>query len=117
MAQCGGATGGGPVGPNANTRMQDGRHFTDYRPRGDLVALGTTTGSSFQLKDQLMRNAEGLMARDRTAAADEVGGAGWADSAAALPGFETMADCNTNSCAYLAAAAPFEGGATGIGRS
>jgi hypothetical protein len=111
-------------GDPANTRMSDGRHFTDWTPRGSgwmagslypHPALSASRGaqlSSHDMKDRLVSEGAVLMEADREAAAAAVSGA-WCDALKDLPGFETVQHCGEFSCSF---AAPEAVGASGAGR-
>ena len=85
---CSGARGGGPAGPNADTRMQDGRHITDWRPRSVVRGTADPVGNSFQLKEQMMQDAATQMQRDRLEAAHSVGLPLWTEQETMLKGFD-----------------------------
>ena len=54
--------------PNCPPRMDDGRHFTDYRPRcqlNNLIQMNNNINNSFQYRMYLTRNAEALMDSNR----------------------------------------------------
>ena len=120
-AECGPVPPPRKAGAPGDTRMSDGRHFTDWTPRGSGWKSGARYPhpaaegergrplSSQEMKDRLVRDGGLLMEADRKAAASAVSRT-WCD-ALELPGFETEQECGEFGCAF--APAP-EG--TGIGR-
>lgn len=82
-------------------RMNDGRQFTDYTPRGGRVFEGGM--SSNDAKNRMIAQADQLIARDRAAAAAVVGAAyNDASPLAHVPGFEITQTCDTRSCTFAA---------------
>jgi hypothetical protein len=116
------------AGDPANTRMSDGRHFTDWTPKGSgwmtgaviphpvLADESSPALSSHDMKDRLVREGERLMEADRAAAAAAVSRT-WCDALQTLPGFETEQECGEFSCKFASPAdgAPLAG--HGIGRA
>ena len=115
------------AGDPANTRMSDGRHFTDWTPKGSgwmtgaviphpaLADEGSPAAplSSHDMKDRLISEGERLMEADRAAAAAAVSRT-WCDALESLPGFETEQECGEFSCTF---ASPGDAGpAHGLGR-
>jgi hypothetical protein len=121
-----------PGGDPANTRMSDGRHFTDWTPRGSgwMVgaryphpalassgAAGAATGplSSHDMKERLVKSGDALIQADRDAAAAAVSRT-WCDALKDMPGFETEQECGEFSCTFApATAAASEAGAASSG--
>jgi hypothetical protein len=118
---CGGT--GGP--PSFDTKMSDGRQFTDWTPRGALSerVLGVSRSktqfpSSRDIKDALTRNAEGIRGGDRQRAAKQVDAkpCGLVD----MPGFDSLQACDEFSCSLVPATPQYgtqnHNGAVGLGR-
>jgi hypothetical protein len=81
-------------------RMNDGRHFTDWTPRGSQ-ALPADTMPAHAAKDHLIATADERMLIDRTNAAQSVGMS--LNSVAAvepIPGFELTQVCNSRACEF-----------------
>lgn len=114
-----------PGGDQANTRMSDGRHFTDWTPRGSgwmvgakfphpaLASSASGPLSSHAMKDRLVQSGDALIQADRNAAAASVSRT-WCDALKDMPGFETEQECGEFSCSFAPSAA--DAGGTGIGR-
>lgn len=113
------------AGDPANTRMSDGRHFTDWTPRGSgwmvgavfphpALASAAASGalSSHDMKDRLVQSGDALIQADRNAAAASVSRT-WCDALKDMPGFETEQECGEFSCTFAPAGAA---GGTGLGR-
>ena len=81
-------------------RMNDGRQFTDYTPRGS-VPLPTTRVPAHVSKNAMISQADDLMARDRSAAAASVG-FDLTDAATlvTVPGFEVTQAFDNRSCSF-----------------
>lgn len=78
MASCNSCSGTAPT-VMCPTRMNDGRAFTDYRPRcpihSEMVQRVSAQGaptSSYELRMYLQKNAEALMDRNRTEAVERL---------------------------------------------
>jgi hypothetical protein len=117
-----------PGGDPANTRMSDGRHFTDWTPRGSGWMVGAryphpalagpaggASGplSSHDMKERLVNSGDALIQADRNAAAAAVSRT-WCDALKDMPGFETEQECGEFSCTFAPASEP--AGGTGLGR-
>ena len=98
-------------------RMNDGRQFTDYTPRGSR-ALPTDRLPAHEAKNQLIAQADALMARDRQAAASSAGvSAAAASTDVEVPGFEVTQMCDSRACSF-ASAEPVPGSPeSGLGAS
>eukprot|EP00873_Tetraselmis_striata_P033775 jgi/Tetstr1/454039/TSEL_040958.t1 len=97
-------------------RMNDGRQFTDYTPRGS-VPLPADRVPAHEAKNHMIAHADEIIQRDRQAAASGAGvsldvAAGVAD----VPGFEITQMCDSRTCAF-ASAEPVPGApdSTGLG--
>nr|WRJ69666.1 hypothetical protein TetV2_00217 [Oceanusvirus sp.] len=81
-------------------RMNDGRHFTDWTPRGSQP-LPTDTMPAHAAKDHLIATADQRMMSDRSTAAQSVGMS--LDAVAAvepIPGFELTQACDSRACGF-----------------
>lgn len=97
-------------------RMNDGRQFTDYTPRGS-APLPADKLPAHEAKNQMIAQADSMIARDRQAAATSAGVS--TDSLAQVadvPGFEITQMCDNRSCSF-ASAEPVPGApdSTGLG--
>jgi hypothetical protein len=84
-------------------RMNDGRQFTDYTPRGSMP-LPADGLPAHKAKNQMISDADAIIARDRQTAAASVGGT--FDAPAQLvdvPGFEVTQMCDVRSCSFASA--------------
>lgn len=84
-------------------RMNDGRQFTDYTPRGS-APLPADKLPAHEAKNQMIAQADSIIARDRQTAATAAGVS--LDSVAQVadvPGFEITQMCDSRSCAFEAA--------------
>jgi len=103
-----------------DTKMSDGRHFTDYRPRDSIRAEfesmpGIPKGASaHEIKDALIRKADEIILSERTAAAAGVGGV-WCVRDDLLPGFDASQTCTDTGCTFLEDQGPAKG--HGLGRA
>lgn len=97
-------------------RMNDGRQFTDYTPRGS-APLPATRVPAHERKNEMIARAEDIIRADRERAAASVGAKIDDEAAlAAVPGFEITQACDTRSCSF-ASTVPIPGQPdnTGIG--
>ncbi|AUF82135.1 hypothetical protein TetV_043 [Tetraselmis virus 1] len=81
-------------------RMNDGRHFTDWTPRGSQP-LPADVMPAVAAKEFMIHNAQQRMLDDRTAAASSVGLA--LDTVAQvqpIPGFEMKQFCDVSACSF-----------------
>lgn len=81
-------------------RMNDGRQFTDWTPRGAAPSPSDPV-SAVASKTMLMSNASDIMNQDRKKAATSVGVS--LDSLAEIapvPGFEVKQFCNAGACGF-----------------
>lgn len=84
-------------------RMNDGRQFTDYTPRGSQP-LPSDRLPAHEAKNQMIAQADSMIARDRQAAASSAGvSLESLASVAEVPGFEVTQMCDTRSCAFESA--------------
>ena len=94
-------------------RMNDGRHFTDWTPRGCQQTHSDATPAHVA-KNRMIETAEERMTADRRAAALSVGVSPEAGATLqSVPGFEVTQFCDARACAF----APVEdgGGEKGVG--
>lgn len=97
-------------------RMNDGRQFTDYTPRGSRALLSDRL-PAHEAKNQMIAQADSMIASDRQAAASAAGvSLDSLASVADVPGFEVTQMCDTRSCSF-ASAEPVPGAPdqTGLG--
>lgn len=93
-------------------RMNDGRQFTDYTPRGS-AALPADRLPAHEAKSQMIAQADSLIARDRQAAAASAGvSLDHLASVVEVPGFEVTQACDTRGCSFASVEpSPGDGGA------
>lgn len=99
--------------------MSDGRHFTDYRPRcniiHDMVKREDKNMSSYEYRQYLISNADSIMEKNRSTAIDKMACAPCKEPyevGTMLPEKEKTT-CNMNTCAT----ASFEPSGLGRGRN
>lgn len=97
-------------------RMNDGRQFTDYTPRGS-APLPTVRVPAHEAKNAMIAQAEALMARDREAAAKSAGvNLAALAQIVTVPGFEVTQACDNRSCSFASTIpVPGKPDNTGIG--
>jgi hypothetical protein len=97
-----------------DTKMADGRQFTDYRPRDSIRAdfesmPGIPRGASaHEIKDALIREADDIILAERKASAAAVGGV-WCVRDDLLPGFDASQTCTATGCTFLEEQGPAKG--------
>lgn len=84
-------------------RMNDGRQFTDYTPRGS-APLPADKLPAHEAKNQMITQADAMIARDRKAAAAAAGASMESLAPAGdVPGFEITQMCDSRACSFAAA--------------
>lgn len=79
--------------------MSDGRLFTDFRPRSNAVEdLLRSGSSSYDYRQQLIKNASSLMSEDRRAAAAVAGCRPCQGAEVPMPEFQ-VETCDNSTCA------------------
>lgn len=85
--------------------MQDGRSFTDYRPRC-MFPVSNEQKNSFDNRMNLIHNAEKMMKMNQANALNNSNCKGKCIQPTITPAELNMVQCNKNSCNYLAKVNP-----------
>jgi hypothetical protein len=88
-------------------RMNDGRAFTDYSPHSAPTFPVQHHMSAQDFKQMMVHQAEDVMQKDRTVAAENAGVSSTTlNDVVDIPGFQVQQFCNTRFCTFAPAHAP-----------